>query len=102
MEHEREQSLKLIRSFLTIPGGAQLIPRNAVSSLVAIAEATDDKMNSIALETLMEISLQNLELVAHAGGLKPVIIIIKKIFLIFFFFLLKCFKVRFTLLFNLI
>jgi len=72
MEHEREQSLKLIRSFLTIPGGAQLIPKSAVSALVAIAETPEDKMNSIALETLMEISLQNLELVAHAGGLKPV------------------------------
>ena len=72
MEHEREQSLKLVRSFLTIPGGAQLIPKSAVSALVAIAETPEDKMNSIALETLMEISLQNLELVAHAGGLKPV------------------------------
>lgn len=72
MEHEREQSLKLVRSFLTVPGGAKLIPRTAVSALVAIAETAEDKMNSIAVETLMEISLQNLELVAHTGGLKPV------------------------------
>ena len=72
MEHEREQSLKLVRSFLAVPGGASLIPVNTITALVAIAETVEDKLHSIAIQYLLEISLNNIELVAHAGGLKPV------------------------------
>jgi len=72
MEQEREQALKLIRSFLNIQDGANYIPRSVISAIVSIADTPDDKMQSICLETLCEISLYNIELVAHCAGLKSV------------------------------
>jgi len=77
MEQEREQALKLIRSFLNVPGGHRFIPNNIISCLIAIADTPEDKMYSICVETLCELVLFLPEQVVHLGGLKSVTSLLK-------------------------
>jgi hypothetical protein len=54
-EPEREQTLKLIRTFIEY-GGVKFISQGIVRAIVAIAEQLDCKLRNIALETLAELS----------------------------------------------
>ncbi|CAK9437214.1 uncharacterized protein LODBEIA_P15920 [Lodderomyces beijingensis] len=91
---EMEQALKLIRKFLTIDKGANLLSVGVIKSLIAVVESNDiDDHRSSAivanygvavepisegfrhacLETLCEIALVKPELIFHAGGFKLII-----------------------------
>ncbi|CCJ31370.1 unnamed protein product [Pneumocystis jirovecii] len=54
--NEREQALKLLRSFYEIKGGISEISKSVVSAVVSLAEHSGDKMSSICVETLAEMS----------------------------------------------
>lgn len=53
-ELEREQTLKLIRSFVEY-NGVKHVKQGIVRAVVAIAEQQDSKLRNIALETLAEL-----------------------------------------------
>jgi hypothetical protein len=53
-EPEREQTLKLIRSFLQ-HNGAVYVSQNIVRAVVAVAEQTDCRLRNICLETIAEL-----------------------------------------------
>lgn len=53
-EPEREQTLKLIRSFLQHNGSAY-VSQNIVRAVVAVAEQTDCRLRNICLETIAEL-----------------------------------------------
>ncbi|KAJ3178983.1 hypothetical protein HDU87_003252 [Geranomyces variabilis] len=67
-EAEREQALKLIRQFLDIPGGAEVLPQNLARITVAVAEQVDDRLRNLCLETLCELAIRNMPLLTFAGG----------------------------------
>ncbi|KAI8999819.1 Rapamycin-insensitive companion of mTOR, N-term-domain-containing protein [Gaertneriomyces semiglobifer] len=67
---EREQALKLVRAFLDVREGALLLPQNLVRMLVAIAEQPDDKFRNVCLETLCELAVRNMPILALCGGTK--------------------------------
>ncbi|KAI9096093.1 Rapamycin-insensitive companion of mTOR, N-term-domain-containing protein [Phlyctochytrium arcticum] len=69
---EREQSLKLIRAFVDVSGGAKLLPQSLVRMLVALSEQVDDKFRAICVETLCELAIRNMELLTLAGGTKVI------------------------------
>ncbi|KAJ3208873.1 hypothetical protein HDU67_006498 [Dinochytrium kinnereticum] len=69
---EREQALKLVRAFVDGSGGAGIVPHSIVRTLVAIAEQPDDKFRIVALETVCELAVVNIEVVALCGGLKSI------------------------------
>ncbi|KAI9140964.1 Rapamycin-insensitive companion of mTOR, N-term-domain-containing protein [Paraphysoderma sedebokerense] len=71
-ELEREQSLKLIRRWISIPNAAEIIPASIIRVLVSIAEYPDDKLRMICVETLCELSLYNIRVVSHCGGTRSV------------------------------
>ncbi|KAI9257881.1 Rapamycin-insensitive companion of mTOR, middle domain-containing protein [Sporodiniella umbellata] len=71
-EPEREQTLKLIRSFIEY-GGVKYIKQGIVRSVVAIAEQPDCKLRNIALETLAELAILDIELTVKSGGLRILI-----------------------------
>ncbi|TPX50488.1 hypothetical protein SeLEV6574_g00869 [Synchytrium endobioticum] len=70
---EREQALKLIRTWIDVPAGAAIIPQSLVRMLVALAEQSDEKFRGISAETLCELAVRNPELVALSGGLKVIL-----------------------------
>ncbi|TPX62078.1 hypothetical protein PhCBS80983_g00632 [Powellomyces hirtus] len=72
-EVEREQALKLIRTFLDIPGGAHLLPQNLARILVAVAEQPDDRYRNVCLETLCELAIRNMAVLTLAGGTKIIL-----------------------------
>ncbi|KAG5518348.1 hypothetical protein PMAC_003145 [Pneumocystis sp. 'macacae'] len=57
--NEREQALKLLRSFYEIRGGIFKISKSVVSAIVSLAEHSGDKMSSICIETLAEMRSRN-------------------------------------------
>ncbi|KAI8823473.1 Rapamycin-insensitive companion of mTOR, N-term-domain-containing protein [Fimicolochytrium jonesii] len=67
-EVEKEQALKLVRSFLDMNGGADILPQSLVRSLVSLAESADDKFRGVCLETLCELAIRNMPLLTLAGG----------------------------------
>ncbi|KAG0742053.1 hypothetical protein G6F57_008738 [Rhizopus arrhizus] len=71
-EPEREQTLKLIRSFIEY-GGVKHIKQGIVRSVVAIAEQQDCRLRNIALETLAELAILDIELTVKSGGLRVLI-----------------------------
>jgi len=54
---EREQALKLIRSFIDIPDGIKYMPIGVMRAIVSIAEQADEKLRPICLETLAEFGI---------------------------------------------
>ncbi|RCK63440.1 Target of rapamycin complex 2 subunit ste20 [Candida viswanathii] len=85
---EMEQSLKLVREFLTVEKGADLISVGLIKTLITIIEEngeSDEKygeksvdvipeiFKNCCLETICEISLMKPELVCHSGGFKVLI-----------------------------
>ncbi|KAI7903798.1 Rapamycin-insensitive companion of mTOR, N-term-domain-containing protein [Cokeromyces recurvatus] len=71
-EPEREQTIKLIRTFIEY-GGVQHINQGIVRSVVAIAEQQDCRLRNIALETLAELTILDVALIVKSGGLRVLI-----------------------------
>ena len=70
-ESDREQALKLIRVFVEVVSISQHLPTaGVVSAVVAVAEQADDKLRGMAIETLCEIAVRNIAVVAECGGLR--------------------------------
>ncbi|KAF1777153.1 Rapamycin-insensitive companion of mTOR, domain 4 [Phytophthora cactorum] len=65
---ERVQALKVVRRIMEID--AAQMPTGLVASLTAIAGHKDDNMRRVCLETLRELALLNVEVVAEANGTK--------------------------------
>ncbi|POM80870.1 Cytosolic regulator Pianissimo [Phytophthora palmivora] len=65
---ERVQALKVVRRVMEID--AAQMPTGLVCSLTAIAGHKDDNMRRVCLETLRELALLNVEVVAEANGTK--------------------------------
>ncbi|OAD74296.1 hypothetical protein PHYBLDRAFT_111901, partial [Phycomyces blakesleeanus NRRL 1555(-)] len=70
-EPEREQTVKLVRSFIEY-GGVKYISQNVVRAVVAIAEQPDCRLRNISLETLAELSILDIGLTVRSGGLRVV------------------------------
>ncbi|CAJ0762133.1 9358_t:CDS:10 [Entrophospora sp. SA101] len=66
---EREEVLKLVRSFFDVPNGIKLIPLGILKSIVSIAEQSDDKLKIMSLETLIEIMIREPEIIIKCGGM---------------------------------
>ncbi|KAI9485740.1 MAG: Rapamycin-insensitive companion of mTOR, N-term-domain-containing protein [Benjaminiella poitrasii] len=71
-EPEREQTIKLIRSFIEY-GGVKHINQSIVRAVVAIAEQQDCRLRNIALETLAELTILDIALTVRSGGLRVLI-----------------------------
>ncbi|ANB11878.1 Tsc11p [Sugiyamaella lignohabitans] len=67
---ERLQAVRLVRSFLDVPGGVDEISIGVIRALVAVSEQSDDKLRYIAIETLGEIFIKNPEKVSASGGIR--------------------------------
>lgn len=67
---ERTQALRLVRAFLDVPDGVEEIALGVVRAIVAVAEQSDDKLRTAALETLTEIFVFSPRKVACSGGTK--------------------------------
>ncbi|SAL99279.1 hypothetical protein [Absidia glauca] len=70
-EPEREQTLKLIRSFLQ-HNGAVYVSQNIVRAVVAVAEQTDCRLRNICLETIAELAILDTGLTVRSGGLRVI------------------------------
>ncbi|RLN57857.1 hypothetical protein BBJ29_002171 [Phytophthora kernoviae] len=68
---ERVQALKVVRRVMEID--AAQMPTGLVTSLAAIAGHKDDNMRKVCLETLRELALLNVEVVAEANGTKVLV-----------------------------
>ncbi|KAG4301192.1 hypothetical protein PCK1_002502 [Pneumocystis canis] len=68
--NEREQALKLVRSFYEIKNGIFEISKSVVSAIVSLADHSGDKMSSICIETLAEMLVLDPALVIATGGNK--------------------------------
>ncbi|KAI7853777.1 Rapamycin-insensitive companion of mTOR, middle domain-containing protein [Circinella umbellata] len=68
-EPEREQSLKLVRSFIEY-NGLDYINQGIVRAIVAIAEQTDCRLRNISLETLAELAILDIGLTVRSGGVR--------------------------------
>lgn len=66
---EREQAVKLVRSFLDVKSGVYELSTAVVRSLVAVAEHNDDKLRDICLLSLAEILTKHASLLVVAGGM---------------------------------
>ncbi|ORZ19033.1 Rapamycin-insensitive companion of mTOR, N-term-domain-containing protein [Absidia repens] len=70
-EPEREQTLKLVRTFLQY-NGVIYISQNVVRAVVAIAEQTDCRLRNICLETIAELAILDTGLTVRSGGLRVI------------------------------
>lgn len=66
---EREQAVKLVRSFLDVKSGVHELSQSVVRSLVAVAEHNDDNLKDICLLTLAEVLTKHPSLLVTAGGM---------------------------------
>jgi len=69
-EIERMQALKLVRKFIDTPKGVKLIPQSIIYVLISIIEQMEDKLRPLCMETLNELAIRNVKLVASCGGIK--------------------------------
>lgn len=67
---ERIQAIRLVRSFLDIPGGVLEISVGVIRAFVALAEQSDDSLRNICIETLAEIFVQYPSRVSEGGGIR--------------------------------
>ncbi|KAJ3235791.1 hypothetical protein HDU81_000147 [Chytriomyces hyalinus] len=67
---EREQAIKLVRALLDVEGGAKVLSPGVVRILVSLAENPEDKMRIVALETICEIAVLNIQLLASCAGIR--------------------------------
>lgn len=68
---ERVQALKVIRRIMEID--AAQMPPSLVASIVAIAGHKDDNLRRVCLETLRELALANVAIVAECNGIKVIV-----------------------------
>lgn len=68
---ERVQALKVIRRIAEID--AAQMPPSLVASIVAIAGHKDDNLRRVCLETLRELALTNVAIVAECNGIKVLV-----------------------------
>lgn len=81
---EREQALKFVRAFLDVKDGVKELSRAIVRTIVAVAEAGEDRrgnpvasemdadrLRPICIETLAEILVRDPRLVLASGGMSP-------------------------------
>lgn len=71
-EIERIQALQLVRKFIDTPKGVKLIPQSIVYVLISIIEQMEDKLRPLSMETLNELAIRNVKLVAYCGGIKKI------------------------------
>ncbi|KAK9458200.1 Rapamycin-insensitive companion of mTOR, N-term-domain-containing protein [Dipodascopsis uninucleata] len=67
---EREQAIKFIRHYLEIPGALSELSLGVVCALTAVAESREDRLQSVALETLTELFIFDPQKVSQAGGVR--------------------------------
>ncbi|KAK4049817.1 hypothetical protein OIV83_003873 [Microbotryomycetes sp. JL201] len=74
-EMEKEQALKLVRTLMvySVADANRIVPVSVIRAVVSIAENTEDRMRLAALETLGELLLRDVSLLAHAGGMRVVL-----------------------------
>ncbi|KAI9599428.1 Rapamycin-insensitive companion of mTOR, N-term-domain-containing protein [Syncephalis fuscata] len=72
-EWEREQAIKLIRTCLEIPRGAEVIPESILRAMVAIAEQVEDTYRNLCLETICELAVRCVESAVRCGGIRVVL-----------------------------
>lgn len=81
---EREQALKFVRAFLDVRDGVKEVSRAIVRTIVAVAEAGEDRrpnmsaadtdadrLRPICIETLAEILVRDPKLILASGGMGP-------------------------------
>ncbi|KAG0172866.1 hypothetical protein DFQ28_009870 [Apophysomyces sp. BC1034] len=71
-EPEREQTLKLVRSFIEYDG-VMHISQNIVRAVVAIAEQADCRLRNVSLETLAELTILDVGRTVKSGGLRVLV-----------------------------
>ncbi|KNE58783.1 hypothetical protein AMAG_04335 [Allomyces macrogynus ATCC 38327] len=68
---EKEQCLRLVRTWIELPHSAGRIPLSIVRMIIALADHADDKFRLVAIETLAEMALSpHLPTVAQCGGVR--------------------------------
>lgn len=86
---EKEQAIKLVRSFLSVPQGVDSLSIGVVKSLLAIVENEDldpnvedelrlDNFKNVCIETILEIALVKAELIFLSGGFKTLLHVIQE------------------------
>lgn len=68
---EREQALKFVRAFIDVKDGVSEVSRAVVRTISAVAEAPEERLRPICLETLAEILVRDPPLLISSGGLGP-------------------------------
>lgn len=68
---EREQALKFVRAFIDVKDGTRELSRAVVRTIAAVAEAPEERLRPICLETLAEILVRDPRLLISSGGLGP-------------------------------
>lgn len=68
---EREQALKFVRAFIDVKDGVRELSRAVVRTIAAVAEAPEERLRPICLETLAEILVRDPRLLVASGGLGP-------------------------------
>ncbi|KAI9208047.1 Rapamycin-insensitive companion of mTOR, N-term-domain-containing protein [Polychytrium aggregatum] len=71
-DEERVHAIKLIRSIIDVPEGADYIPQSIVRILVSIVGQADESFRNVCLETLCEIAIRNAKIVTYCGGMKAI------------------------------
>ena len=86
---EKEQAIKLVRSFLSVPQGVDNLSIGVVKSMLAIIENEDldpnvedelrlDNFKNVCIETILEIALVKPELIFLSGGFKTLLYVIQE------------------------
>ncbi|CUM67508.1 uncharacterized protein PRCAT00005207001 [Priceomyces carsonii] len=74
---EKIQSLKLIRQFISIPRGADMVSIGVIKAIISLIESDDHlftpNFKNYCIETICEITLYKPELIFHSGGFNTLI-----------------------------
>eukprot|EP00127_Corallochytrium_limacisporum_P000250 Clim_evm18s8 gene=Clim_evmTU18s8 len=68
---ERSHALRAVRQMLVV--SPNRIPRSVIAALVTISEHHDEKLRHIALQTLAECAVKNVDVVAMGGGIRVLV-----------------------------
>eukprot|EP00516_Mucochytrium_quahogii_P006077 CAMPEP_0203753544 /NCGR_PEP_ID=MMETSP0098-20131031/7298_1 /ASSEMBLY_ACC=CAM_ASM_000208 /TAXON_ID=96639 /ORGANISM=" , Strain NY0313808BC1" /LENGTH=1723 /DNA_ID=CAMNT_0050644191 /DNA_START=914 /DNA_END=6081 /DNA_ORIENTATION=- len=68
---ERMEALKLCRRIMTLE--CSMLPRGIVRSLVAIANHSEDPFRNVVLETLRQLAIRDITVVAQCGGIRSMV-----------------------------
>lgn len=70
---EREHALKLVRKFIDTPNGVNEITKGITNAIISVAEQQDDKLRTICIETICELSLLRPDLISIESILQFII-----------------------------